>query len=48
LRRRVNSKAVRRKVKEHLRTYNYLPFIFTSALTKQRVSKILDAAMKGL
>jgi len=33
------------KVKEHLRTYEYLPFIFTSALTKQRVSKILESAM---
>ncbi|HEY3251422.1 MAG TPA: ribosome biogenesis GTPase Der [Ignavibacteria bacterium] len=40
------AKLFEEKVKEHLITYNYLPFIFTSALTKQRVSKILDAAMK--
>jgi len=39
------AKLYEEKVKEHLKTYNYLPFIFTSALTKQRVSKILDFAM---
>lgn len=33
------------KVKEHLQTYTYLPFIFTSAITKQRVTKILDMAL---
>lgn len=39
------AKLFEEKVKEHLRTYDYLPFIFTSALTTQRVSKILDSAM---
>jgi GTP-binding protein len=39
------AKLYEEKVKEHLRTYDYLPFIFTSALIKQRVSKILDSAM---
>jgi len=34
------------KVKEHLKTYDYLPFMFTSAITKQRVSKIIDMALK--
>ena len=34
------------KVKDHLKTYNYLPFIFTSAITKQRVSKIIDLALQ--
>lgn len=40
------AKLFEEKVKEHLKTYDWLPFIFTSALTKQRISKILDAAMK--
>jgi GTP-binding protein len=33
------------KVKEHLQTYDYLPFLFVSALTRQRVSKILEHAL---
>ncbi len=40
------AKLYEQKVKEHLKTYTYLPFIFTSAITKQRVSKILEAAVK--
>jgi GTPase len=39
------AKMFEEKVKEHIRSYDYLPFIFTSALTKQRVSKVLDSAM---
>ncbi len=40
------AKIFEEKVKEHLKTFNYLPFMFTSALTKQRVSKIIDMALK--
>jgi GTP-binding protein len=39
------AKIFEEKVKEHLKTYDWLPFIFTSAITKQRVSKILDSAL---
>ena len=39
------AKIFEEKVKEHLQTYDYLPFIFTSALTKQRVSKIIESAL---
>ncbi len=39
------AKIFEEKVKEHLITYDYLPFIFTSALTKQRVSKIIEQAL---
>jgi len=35
-----------KKIKEHLRTFSYIPLVFTSALTKQRVSKILEAAYR--
>lgn len=34
------------KVKEHLKTFDYLPFLFISALTKQRISRVLEDAMK--
>ncbi len=34
------------KIKEHLKTFDYLPFLFTSAVTKQRISKIIDEALK--
>ena len=34
------------KVKEHLRNFDYLPFLFVSALTKQRISKIMEMAVK--
>ncbi len=40
------AKIFEEKVKDHLKTYDYLPFMFTSAITKQRVSKIIDAALK--
>ncbi len=40
------SKLYENKVKEHLQNYAYLPFIFTSAITKQRVSKIIDSALE--
>lgn len=40
------AKIFEEKVKEHLKTYDYLPFMFTSAITKQRVSKIIDEALK--
>lgn len=41
-----SAKLFEKKIKEHLKTYYYLPFLFVSALTKQRVSKILESAMK--
>lgn len=34
------------KVKEHLKNFDYLPFLFISALTKQRISKVLESAVK--
>ena len=34
-----------KKINEHLKSYNYLKIIFTSALTKQRVHKVLEEAM---
>jgi GTPase len=34
------------KIKEHLKTFEYLPLIFVSALTSQRISKVLEAALK--
>ena len=40
------AKIFEEKVKDHLKSYDYLPFMFTSAITKQRVSKIIDAALK--
>lgn len=40
------SKIFEEKFKEHLKTYNYLPFIFTSALKMQRIPKIIDEALK--
>ena len=40
------AKIFEQKVKEHLKTYTYLPFIFTSAITKQRVVKIIDEAIE--
>lgn len=39
------AKIFENKVKEHLKTYDYLPFMFTSAITKQRVSKIIEKAL---
>jgi GTP-binding protein len=40
------AKIFEEKVKEHLKTFNYLPFLFTSAITKQRVSKIIEMALE--
>ncbi|MEO6693054.1 MAG: ribosome biogenesis GTPase Der [Saprospiraceae bacterium] len=37
---------IQRKVKEHLKNFDYLPFVFISALTKQRITKVLELAMK--
>lgn len=34
------------KIREHLKSYNFLQFIFVSALTKQRISKVLDDAVR--
>ncbi len=39
-----STKLFERKVKEHLRTLDYLPFLFVSALTKLRISKVLQMA----
>jgi len=40
------AKIFEEKVKDHLTTFDYLPFIFTSAITKQRVSKIIESALE--
>ncbi len=40
-----STKLFERKIKEHLHTFSYLPFLFISALTKQRVSKVLEMAV---
>ncbi len=40
------TKLFEKKIREHLITLNYIPFLFVSALTKQRISKILEAALK--
>ncbi len=40
-----STKLFEKKVKEHLHTFSYLPFLFISALTKQRVSKVLEMAV---
>ncbi|MGH2575953.1 MAG: ribosome biogenesis GTPase Der, partial [Ignavibacteria bacterium] len=39
------AKIFENKVKEHLKTYNYIPFLFISALTKQRISRVLELAV---
>jgi GTP-binding protein len=39
-------KLFERKIREHLQTLSYIPFLFVSALTKQRVSKVLEQAVK--
>lgn len=38
------AKIVQQKITEHLRSYTFLKFIFISALTKQRIHKVLDEA----
>jgi GTPase len=35
---------VEQKINEHLKSYNFLKLIFISALTKQRIHKVLDEA----
>lgn len=40
------TKLFEKKINEHLKSYQYLPFIFTSAITKQRVMKIMDDALE--
>ncbi|MEP7146373.1 MAG: ribosome biogenesis GTPase Der [bacterium] len=38
------AKLVEQKITEHLRSYSYLKFIFISALTKQRIHKVIEEA----
>ena len=38
------AKMFERKITEHLRSYTFLKFIFISALTKQRIHKVLEEA----
>ena len=40
------SELIIKKINEHLKSYEYLKFIFISALTKQRIHKVLEEAMK--
>ncbi|MBE2256592.1 MAG: ribosome biogenesis GTPase Der [Ignavibacteria bacterium] len=35
---------IRKKIEEHLRSFGYLEIIFISALTKQRIHKVLESA----
>jgi GTP-binding protein len=37
-------KLIQNKITEHLRSYDFLKFIFISALTKQRIHKVLEEA----
>jgi GTP-binding protein len=39
------AKIFEEKVKDHLQTFDYLPFMFTSAITKQRVSRIIETGI---
>jgi len=38
------AKIVEQKISEHLKSYTYLKFIFISALTKQRIHKVIEEA----
>ena len=38
------AKLIENKITEHLRSYNFLKFIFISALTKQRIHRVLEEA----
>lgn len=38
------AKIVEKKISEHLKSYTYLKFIFISALTKQRIHKVIEEA----
>jgi GTP-binding protein len=40
------SELIIKKINEHLKSYEYLKFIFISALTKQRIHRVLEEAMK--
>ncbi len=40
------AKIIEQKIKEHLRSYDFLKFIFISAKTKQRIHKILEDGKK--
>jgi len=40
------AKIIEQKIKEHLRSYDFLKFIFISAKTKQRIHKILEEGKK--
>lgn len=40
------SELILKKINEHLRSFDYLKFIFISALTKQRIHKVLEEAVK--
>ncbi len=35
-----------KQIREELRTFDYLPVVYISALTKQRIAKVLDIAIK--
>lgn len=41
-----STKLFEKKVKEHLHTLSYIPFLFVSALTKQRISKVLEMTVE--
>jgi GTP-binding protein len=38
------AKIVEQKITEHLKSYTYLKFIFISALTKQRIHRVIEEA----
>ncbi len=38
------AKIIEQKITEHLKSFNFLKFIFVSALTKQRIHRVLDDA----
>jgi GTP-binding protein len=38
------AKIVEQKISEHLKSYNFLKFVFISALTKQRIHKVISDA----
>jgi len=39
------AKLIEQKISEHLKSYTYLKFIFISALTKQRIHKVIEEAV---
>jgi GTP-binding protein len=40
------AKKIEDKIKEEIKTLDYVPVVFTSALTKQRIYKVMDVARK--